>query len=79
MAVHGYDHVALSCLPAHVATKHLARAAQTFFRHGIEVFGFRCPYLSCTPELVAALPRGIFDYSSNRAVMWDPVEYCRAG
>jgi len=75
LAVHGYDHVALSAYPPDVAIQHLARAAKAFFRHGIEVFGFRCPYLSCTDELVAALPRGIFDYSSNRAVMWDTVDY----
>jgi hypothetical protein len=47
------------------------RAAQAFARHGIEGHGFRCPYLSCSDDLLDVLPKGMFDYSSNKAILWD--------
>jgi hypothetical protein len=53
------------------ARRQLVRAAEVFAHHGIEVYGFRCPYLSATGDLLDALPKGVFDYSSNRAIWWD--------
>lgn len=73
IAVHSYDHVDLKAYPPAEASQQLVRAAQTFERYGIEVHGFRCPYLSCTDELVDALPKGMFGYSSNQAIRWDMV------
>jgi hypothetical protein len=73
IAVHSYDHVDLAAYPPLEASKQLARAAQVFAQHGIHVHGFRCPYLSCTDELLDALPEGMFGYSSNKAVWWDVV------
>jgi len=73
IAVHGYDHVDLAAYPPAEASEQLVRAAQAFARHGIEVYGFRCPYLSCTDNLLNALPKGIFDYSSNKAIRWDVI------
>jgi len=73
IAVHGYDHVDLGVYPPAEACEQLVRAAQVFARHGIEVHGFRCPYLSCTDELLDVLPKGVFDYSSNKAIGWDVV------
>jgi peptidoglycan/xylan/chitin deacetylase (PgdA/CDA1 family) len=71
IAVHGYDHVDLRVYPPPEASEQLVRAAQTFAHHGIEVSGFRCPYLSCTDDLLRVLPDDIFDYSSNKAIWWD--------
>ena len=73
IAVHGYDHVDLGAYSPTEASKQLVRAAQVFARHGIEVYGFRCPYLSCSDDLLDALPKGMFDYSSNKAVWWDVI------
>jgi hypothetical protein len=73
LAVHGYDHVALAEYPPAEASNQLAKAAGVFARHGIDYHGFRCPYLSCTSDLIKALPEGLFDYSSNRAIEWDVV------
>jgi len=73
IAVHGYDHVDLGAYPPPEAREQLVRAAQVFARHGIKVCGFRCPYLSCANGLLDALPKGLFDYSSNRAIWWDVV------
>lgn len=71
ISVHGYDHVALAAYPPAEACEQLTEAARIFAQHGIESYGFRCPYLSCTSELISALPRGVFDYSSNRAIEWN--------
>jgi hypothetical protein len=73
ISVHGYDHVALASYPPAEACEQLIKAAEVFARHGIESYGFRCPYLSCTSDLINALPPGIFDYSSNRAIEWDVI------
>jgi hypothetical protein len=73
IAVHGYDHVDLGAYPPTEASKQLVRAAQVFARHGIEVHGLRCPYLSFNDELLDLLPADVFDYSSNKAIWWDVV------
>jgi len=71
ISVHGYDHVALAEYPPAEACAQLVKAVEVFGRHGIKSHGFRCPYLSCTRELIEALPQGLFDYSSNLAIEWD--------
>lgn len=71
IAVHGYNHIDLRVLPVVEARDQLVRAAEAFRRSGIEVRGFRCPYLACSDELVEALPGGLFDYSSNRTICYD--------
>ena len=71
IAVHGYWHIDLSALPVSVAIQQLTRAVRTFEHLGIQVHGFRCPYLGCNDELRDALPDGMFGYSSNRVIYWD--------
>ncbi|MFH1928017.1 MAG: polysaccharide deacetylase family protein [Chloroflexota bacterium] len=71
ITVHGYDHLDLKAYSPAQASEQLVRAAQVFARHGIEVHGLRCPYLSCTDDLLDVLPKGVFEYSSNRAIWWD--------
>ena len=71
MAVHGYGHVDLGAYSPDEAEEQLKRAAEVFARHGIEVYGFRCPYLGYTDDLLDVLPEGMFDYSSNKAIWWD--------
>lgn len=75
IAVHSYDHVDLKAYSPAEASRQLVRAARTFEQLGLEVHGFRCPYLSCTDELVDALPMGMFGYSSNAAIRWDSIAY----
>lgn len=75
IAVHSYDHIDLAaCRPAK-ASEQLLRAAQAFERYGIEVHGFRCPYLRCTDDLLDVQPRGLFGYSSNQAIEWDVIPF----
>ncbi len=71
IAVHGYEHLDLSVYPPAQAKEQLERAVDAFARQGIEVHGFRCPYLSCTDGLLDVLPTGMFEYSSNKAIWWD--------
>jgi len=70
LAVHGYNHVDLKVYPADEAGRQLERAARVFAQYGVEVHGFRCPYLSYTDALLGALPPGLFAYSSNQAIAW---------
>ncbi|HEX2696001.1 MAG TPA: polysaccharide deacetylase family protein [Acidobacteriota bacterium] len=74
IAVHGYQHVDLSAYPVTNACKQLAKAREVINRNGIDVHGFRCPYLGYTDELLDALPKGLFRYSSNKAIHWDGVQ-----
>jgi hypothetical protein len=71
IAVHGYNHVDLSTCPPEDASGQLLRAVQIFEKNGLDVHGFRCPYLSCTDELLREIPLGVFEYSSNKAIKWD--------
>ena len=75
IAVHSYHHVNLSEMPVSFATQQLMRAIRSFERFGIEKRGFRCPYLAYSDELLNSLPCGMFDYSSNEALLWDVVDH----
>ena len=71
IAVHSYDHIDLTAIPAQAAVAQLVTAARTFERFGLDARGFRCPYLSYRDDLADALPDGLFRYSSNAAIRWD--------
>lgn len=79
IAVHGYNHVDLKICSPQQASQELQRAAEVFRQFGFEPHGFRCPYLSCTDEMIHALPPSIFDYSSNRAIRWKSPQKAAAG
>ncbi len=71
IAVHSYQHVDLRTLKLAEAINQLEKAIQVFEINGIAYHGFRCPYLSCSDELLDALPTGMFNYSSNRTLTVD--------
>ncbi len=74
IAVHGYRHLALNSLPVARAAQELEKAAQVLHHGGIEVQGFRCPYMAYTDELLDALPQGLFNYSSNNHIIWEGLD-----
>jgi peptidoglycan/xylan/chitin deacetylase (PgdA/CDA1 family) len=74
IAVHGYQHVDLNAYPVARACKQLAKAVDVINSNGIDVNGFRCPYLGCTEKLLDALPKGLFRYSSNKAICWEGLQ-----
>jgi hypothetical protein len=71
IGVHSYQHIDFSSLTLPQAHAQLSKAIETFHQNGIEVHGFRCPYLSCPEALLQTLPEGLFGYSSNRAIWLD--------
>jgi hypothetical protein len=71
LAVHGYDHVDFTGLSKAEATRQFRRAGDAFSDAAVPFEGFRCPYLSCTPEVLDAVPKGMFSYSSNVAIWWE--------
>lgn len=70
IGVHGYNHVDLNTYLPEDASRQLLRAVEVLQSSGIEVHGFRCPYLSASDALIRAISPGIFKYSSNKAVEW---------
>jgi hypothetical protein len=71
IAIHSYQHIDLNTLPINQAYGQLIKAVHAFENRGIEVHGFRCPYLRFSDELLDAIPRGLFEYSSNMTISWD--------
>ncbi len=70
ICVHGYNHVDLKACSAHDGSCQLVHAVDVFRTGGIEAHGFRCPYLSLKDDLIQALPQGLLEYSSNKAIQW---------
>lgn len=70
IAVHGYNHVDLQAYPVKEAARQLGYAVDVFRANGLEVHGFRCPYLSGSDDLLKSIPHGLFSYSSNKAIQW---------
>ena len=56
--MHGYDHVDFRKISRADATSQFTRALEAYRRAGVACDGFRCPYLSFTPELFGDLARG---------------------
>ncbi len=71
LAVHGYDHVDFNSLSLAEATAQFVKATDAFTQSGIQIDGFRCPYLSYSDRLLATIPDGHYRYSSNRAIVWN--------
>ena len=70
IGVHGYQHVDLRSYSPAESSAQLMRAVDVFKTVNLEVHGFRCPYLSSSDELLHALPKQVFKYSSNKAIAW---------
>jgi peptidoglycan/xylan/chitin deacetylase (PgdA/CDA1 family) len=81
LAVHGYDHIDFRGLSPKAARAQFDTAVEAFQAVPLEIWGFRCPYLSYDPSLSASLPSHVFRYSSNRAIWWNvlPLEVTDAG
>ncbi len=68
--VHGYTHVDYSHLSPARQVSHLRRARQLFRAQGVDVTGFRAPYLHKNDALYAALESTGFLYGSSQAILW---------
>jgi peptidoglycan/xylan/chitin deacetylase (PgdA/CDA1 family) len=72
--VHGFTHIDYSRLSPEAQLAHLKSAVEIFGRAGIEVTGFRSPYLRRDPHLSRALVETGFTYVSNQPILWDVLD-----
>jgi hypothetical protein len=70
-AVHGYTHIDYSQLGSDEQLASLNRACQVFAQAGLEVTGFRSPYLRRESHLNTAIEQAGLSYVSNQPIMWD--------
>ena len=70
IAVHGYRHVDYTSLPPAVQQAHLATACHTFSQVGIQVKGFRAPYLRWNHHTLDALHAHGLAYDSSQGLFW---------
>ena len=72
LPVHGYVHTDMARLATGAQENHIEKAAAVFRRHGLDICGFRSPYLRYNADTLAALERHGFSYDSNLAFYWEP-------
>jgi peptidoglycan/xylan/chitin deacetylase (PgdA/CDA1 family) len=72
LAIHGFVHTDMALLPDEMQREHLERAAAIFEKHGIEVCGFRSPYLRYNEATLRAVEELGLSYDSNLAFYWEP-------
>ena len=73
LAIHGYVHTDYSVLDLDEQRRHLKKGLLAFDQLGINVTGFRCPYVRWNDESVTAAKEMGLTYGSNRSVAWDVV------
>jgi len=62
---HGYNHIALGRRNYETIFRELKRADIEFKKHGINVVGFRAPFLSINENVIEVIRRLGYKYSSN--------------
>jgi peptidoglycan/xylan/chitin deacetylase (PgdA/CDA1 family) len=72
LPIHGLVHTDMSLLTPRAQRSHLERAAAVFEKHGIEVTGFRAPYLRYNEATLEAVEGLGLTYDSNLAFYWEP-------
>lgn len=73
-AIHGLRHVDYSQLSRDEQADHLQSARHIFARAGIQLRGFRGPYLRWNEETVAVLQKLGLIYDASQAYVWDVLE-----
>ncbi len=72
LPVHGLVHTDMALLTPAAQRRHIEQAAAIFEKHGIELRGFRSPYLRYNNATLEALEETGFTYDSNLAFYWEP-------
>lgn len=72
-AMHGYVHVDYTALSPEVVDEHLKKGIEIFNEAGIEVQGFRAPYLRVNEGVLSALEKAGFRYDSSKSYYLDLV------
>jgi peptidoglycan/xylan/chitin deacetylase (PgdA/CDA1 family) len=72
LPIHGLVHTDMSLLTDEAQRAHMEKAAAIFDRHGIDVCGFRSPYLRYNEATLEAVEALGLSYDSNLAFYWEP-------
>lgn len=72
-AIHGLHHLDYSLMTHDHQVTHLSQARAIFDHLGVQVSGFRSPYLRWNAETLTALIQTGFRYDSSQAIAWDLV------
>ncbi len=70
-AAHGYFHTNMKKKSLDEQHRILSLSYNAFEKLKIDVFGFRCPYLSYNENTLTALRESPFAWTSNNVVFWD--------
>ncbi len=71
LAMHGYTHIDYSQLSLEQQIDHFQKARKIFENAGVNVTGFRSPYLRSNSDTILALKECSFFYDSSLALVWD--------
>ena len=71
LAIHGLHHIDYSQLSLEDQLNHLRQARDIFQQLGVQVTGFRSPYLRWNADTLTALKECDFSYDSSQALAWD--------
>jgi peptidoglycan/xylan/chitin deacetylase (PgdA/CDA1 family) len=74
LPVHGLIHTDMALLTPAAQLSHIEQAAAIFEKHGMELRGFRSPYLRYNQATLDALEEMGFTYDSNIAFYWEPAQ-----
>lgn len=72
LSIHGLVHTDMSLLTDAAQRRHVEKAAAIFLKHGIEVTGFRSPYLRYNEATLDSVEAIGLSYDSNLAFYWEP-------
>lgn len=79
LAAHGHIHTDMKQKSRNEQLEMVRLCAKTFDAHGLEVKGFRCPYLSYDENTIEALDASPFAWISNNMVFWNARDMADGG
>lgn len=70
-AMHGLFHIDYSQLSLTQQVEHIRQASQKFQQAGVQLSGFRCPYLRWNEDTLRAVSANGLKYDSSQALYWE--------
>lgn len=70
-AAHGYFHTNMKKKSLDEQQNILSKSYNAFDKLKLQVYGFRCPYLSYNENTISALQESPFIWTSNNVIFWD--------
>lgn len=73
LALHGLEHIDYSHVTADVLKSHVRQALDLFHEAGMDIRGYRFPYLRKMPGYLQALGETGLNWDSSRVISWDSI------